>query len=62
VQQSSNAVLRRIPYNAPQCARSLSAAVRCHVRHCAAVAEMLTGIAALATSPVAAQCVKFTLC
>jgi len=35
---------------APPCARTLSAAVCCSERHCAAVAEMLTGIAALATS------------
>jgi len=42
---------------APPCARTLSAAVCCSERHCAAVAEMLAGIAALATSPVAARCV-----
>jgi len=42
---------------APPCARTLSAAVCCSERHCAAVAEMLTGIAALATSPLAARCV-----
>jgi len=42
---------------APPCARTLSAAVRCSERHCAAVAEMLTGIPALATSPLVARCV-----
>jgi len=39
------------------CARTLCAAVCCSERHCAAVAEMLTGIAALSTSPLAARCV-----
>jgi len=42
---------------APPCARTLSAAVCCPERHCVAVAKMLTGIAALATSPFAARCV-----